>query len=330
MKNNINTYCLLLILAIFCMACSNNDGPQSTSSYMLHLDSSAPTYNTQTRAKSDEWQNGDVIFFLFLDGDTKTIESRATYNASSRDWTMEHIDNKFSHNEGVCKVHHFRGGTLQYEANTVSINEHTASFADISASYLVIDNDIYVSARLQPQTWRIAFKGERGKELTVSASSNIEHYSSYTPTNGLQSKTASDYHLTILSDGYTDYIYGSLSASPSTLRIIFDNKIYCRLIDNSLLSVGQSGYFKLPTQDNAYGWDYGGLNSTEISLDGFSTDRDLDSTTGSPTEQTGSQKISIDGNSDDKNLDNTTGDPTESTGSQDITIEGYGPDKNLD
>lgn len=330
MKNNLKKYCLLLILAILCIACSNSDGPQSASSYTLHLDSSVPTFNTQTRAKSGEWQNGDVIFLLFCDGDTKTIESRATYNASSHDWTVEQIDAKFAHNEGVCKVHHFRGGALQYDANSVSINEHTASFADLAASYLVIDNDIYVTARLQPQTWRIAFKGERGKELTVSANSNIEHYSSYSPSTGLQGKTASDYHLTILSDGYTDYIYGSLSTSPSTLRIIIDNKIYCRLIDNSLLSVGQSGYFKLPTEDNAYGWDYGGLNSTVISLEGFSTDRDLDDTTGGPTEQTGSQEISIEGNSDDKNLDNTTGGPTESTGTQDITIEGYGPDKNLD
>lgn len=109
-----------------------------------------------------------------------------------------------------------------------------------------------------------------------------------------------------------------------------DNKIYCRLIDNSLLAIGQSGYFKLPTEANPYGWDYGGLNSTEISLEGFSTDKDLDNTAGGPTEQTGSQDISIDGNSEDKNLDETTGGPTESTGSQNITIEGYGPDKNLD
>lgn len=312
------------------MACSESEEHFGTSVYTLHLDSTAPSFGTQTRAKNGGWKDGDVIYLLFANGGSNSIESRAVYNAASQDWALYHFDTRLNQAEGSCKVHHFRGGVVESDNNNFSISEHTASYADVAASYTIIEDDIYVTAHLLPQTWRLAFKGESGKTLTVSASSNIEYYSTYSPLSGLQGKKTKDYHLIIQPNGYTDFLYGSLSTSPSTLQIILDNKIYCRLIDNSLLSLGQTGYFKLPTEDNSYGWDYGGLSSTEICLEGFSTDRNLDDTTGSPTEQTGSQDISLEGNSEDKDLDGTTGGPTETTGSQNISIEGYGPDKNLD
>lgn len=322
---------LLFIIAF--ISCSDNDAHRNVSSYKLHFDSSVPSFGSQTRAKNGAWSDGDVIYMSFLDGEAKTLECRAAYSSVTKDWVLEDLDSRLNHNEGFCKVYHFRGGSLSSAplgSNSLTLDEHTAIFADGSATYMVIENDIYVTAHLLPQTWRIAFKGEAGKKLKVLATSNIACYHSFSPTEGLQEKTAEDYQLTILSDGYTDYIYGSLASSPSTLTVIMDNKIYCRLVDNTLLSIGQSGYFILPTDSNSNGWDYGGLSSTEINLEGFSTEKDLDNTTGGPTNQTGTQDINIEGNPEDTNLDGTIGGPTESTGTQDITIEGYRSDKNLD
>lgn len=333
MNERIVIYLTSLFLTIACISCDNNEKECSIFAYSLYLDSALPFFGDQTRAKNGKWSDGDVIYISFLDGDTRTIECKATYSSVFSVWTMDNMDARLNHNEGNCKIYHFRGGSMSSETagpNSLILDEHTAIFADGSATYMVIENDIYVTAHLLPQTWRIAFKGEAGQKLKVLATSNIECYHSFSPTEGLQEKTAEDYQLTILSDGYTDYIYGSLASSPSTLTVIMDNKIYCRLVDNTLLSIGQSGYFILPTDSNFNGWDYGGLSSTEISLEGFSTEKDLDYMTGGLTGQTGSQDINIEGNPEDTNLDGTTGGPTESTGTQDITIEGYGSDKNLD
>lgn len=333
MFRRLRTYSLFLILAIVCIACSDNEEQGNSSAYTLHLNSSSPSFGSQTRAKNGAWKNGDVIYLLFLDGGDKTVGCHATYNASTQDWTLSDIHTKLNHSDGTCRVYHLRGGSVVSDskvANSFLLDEHTAGFADELASYMIVENDIYVTAHLLPQTWRLAFYGESGKSIVVKANSGITYFSAFSPELGLNSLTTNDYYMGIRTDGYSDFIYGRLSVSPATLTIVLDNKIYCRLIDNSLLSVGQSGYFKLPTEGNAYGWDYGGLNSTEINLEGFSTDINLDDTIGGPTEQTGSQDITIEGNSADKNLDDTTGGPTETTGAQDITIEGYGPDKILD
>lgn len=331
MKKKINSYLwFFLLLIVSCYACSDNEQMKRTTFYTLHLESSTPSFGEATRAASGVWQNGDVIYLLFIDGESQQIECRATYNASSQDWELDNLYTQFDHTDGSCQVYYFRGGEISSGTdgpNSLLFDERTAIFADLSATYLVIENDIYVTARLKPQTWRLAFYGEAGKPITISSTSVIESFSQFSPSAGIYGKQPKDYHLTIHSNGYSDFIHGRLSISPCTLTVIMDNKIYCRMIDNSLLFVGQSGYFKLPTESNSFGWDYGGLNSTEINLDGFFTDRNLDDTIGGSTEHTGTQDISIDNTSDDKDLDGTSGGPTESTNSQGITIDGYGPDK---
>lgn len=331
MKKKINSYLwFFLLLIVSCYACSDNEQMKRTTFYTLHLESSTPNFGEATRAASGVWQNGDVIYLLFIDGESQQIECRATYNASSQDWALDNLYTQFDHTDGSCQVYYFTSGEISSGTegtNSLLFDEHTAIFADLSATYLVIENDIYVTARLKPQTWRLSFYGETSKPITISSTSGIESFSQFRPSAGIYGKQSKDYHLIIHPNGYTDFIHGRLSISPYTLTVIMDNKIYCRMIDNSLLFVGQSGYFKLPTESNSFGWDYGGLNSTEINLDGFFTDRNLDDTTGGSTEHTGTQDISIDNTSDDNDLDGTSGGPTESTNSQGITIDGYGPDK---
>lgn len=235
--------------------------------YFLNLDADAPRFETgsegETRASGSGWEDGDVIYISFSNGGS-TIISTATYK--SRQSAFEFASAPLNTiSDAPCSVYYFRGGTVSKEGDTINLDKYTAIFCDKDAMYSCLNNIITLNATFKPYTWRLCFMGEKNKQVKLMSFSNIQYYTSLDLSTGNFTTESDSEILQVQSDGYTPYIYGIFSNSSSIVQIAVGDISYSRTLASTKLSLGESGFFDIPSSSYLYGWiqDSGTINGYE-------------------------------------------------------------------
>lgn len=249
-------------IAFLVVSCSQDDAlidsqvDDNLQTYTLYLDADAPSFETvcegETRASGNSWEDGDVIYIAFSNG-SNTVVSNATYknNLGAFQLSMTSLS---SITDASCRVYYFRGGSVSVSDNTVSMVKYTAIFTDTSAKYSCSSNVITLSAAFKPYTWRLCFKGTAGTLVKLKSASTIIYNTSLNLTSGSFATKAEDANLQVQSGGYTPYVYGQFIGTNNTVKVEVGGSVYSRTIISSKLSIGQSGYYTIPTSSNLNGW----------------------------------------------------------------------------
>ncbi len=338
-------YILFLVfasIAILAASCGQDDAvidsqaDDNLQTYILYLDADAPSFEAvregETRASGNSWEDGDVIYIAFSNGGNTKV-SNATYKSSLGAFQFSSASlNAVS--DASCSVYYFRGGSFSVSGNTVTMDKYTAIFTDTNAKYTCSSNVITMSAAFKPYTWRLCFKGTTGTQVKLKSSSNILYNTMMNLIIGSFSTNTGSETLNVRSDGYTPYVYGFFSGLSNTIKIEVGGVIYSRTLASSKLSVGESGYFIVPTSSDLHGWTKSSTSDEDVSLDinkeDYGSDKNLDNSSGGGVDNTGLNDINKEDYGSDKDLDNASGGGVDNTGSNDINKEGYGEDKNLD
>lgn len=240
-----------IILAALCLlfpSCQEEEGLFSTSVYDMVLDGDCPGFDhpeIDTRAYGSTWENNDKLYIRFSNGGTTRI-GEATYSSSARKWTIDAGGTLSETSSGSCRVYYLRGGSVSRSGSSVTMDEHTAIFADEYASYTYSSGVVTVSAALAPQTWRLCFKGQMGTSVTLSSNSNVKYASALNLSSGSYTAQSKKVTESVQSDGYTRFLYGTFQSNSVELEYQVNGKSYYKSVGKSRLGIGKSGYISLP------------------------------------------------------------------------------------
>lgn len=253
MKKN-KIYLLGSIFFIF-SSCSSFDEDilkDDTSSFLIknfvfNLSKSGFDDELNTRA-DNTWVEGDKIFLLF-DSESNLAYGDAIY--TNGNWTVNEYGNLTPDSTVNCKAYFFEN--MVSEANaTISLNEASSIFEDLSGTYTFKDGTLSVTATLKPKTGRIRFTGVNHTEIQFSG---VSHYTTFNRYMG--EYTSTDSKLSSKVDGeYTPYVYGFFTdtSEPHISLWNDDNDAFIRYFSSNVFTAGQSGYLTIPTSKSHNGW----------------------------------------------------------------------------
>ena len=207
--------------------------------------------NTRTRAASNTWEDGSVVYLSFVVGANR-IDGKAVYSSSEDDWTLYYNGAISNGTSAKCDAYYFEG---EFAENNSKINLPTdvPIYNDANASYSKTSEGMRLSASLTPLTGRIRFKGTGGKEFHLSG---VNHYTSFDIAKGELDKSNTTFDMKVGSDGYTPYVYPYFESSSSRkITIAYDNLSFSTECEHPILDAGQTGYMEIPTEEKHNGWD---------------------------------------------------------------------------
>lgn len=261
-KNLFKQMSLAMVLALGFAACSEEDAAvfENTNRfpvdsliinkqevYNMHLDCAPPDFEGQTTRATTDWDNGSIIYLKL--GSTY---GTAVYNKASGVWTVTANGSLATTTTNqTCTAYYFEG-TGSASTSSVELKATTAIYQGTGTYTHPTADDVYVSAKLSPLTWRLCFK-ERSVTLNGSKS-DIKYYSSFNPAN--HNMPLSQMGEVSLSNG--QYVYGTFAytgSTENTVAVTTDNT-YTRTIKGNQLSAKESGTLTAPTSSNygTLGW----------------------------------------------------------------------------
>lgn len=223
----------------------------------------------RSRATSSTWSEGDKIYISFTGGD-KIVPGVATYSAADG-WTVSYDGVLSAGSQLKCSLRHFQNAT---DAGAiVALNSNTAVYEDTLGVYTYEDGTLTVSGTLAPKTGRIRFSGTPGDSIRVRG---ITTFTTFSPANDQAYTSDALVKLTVDSNGYTPYVYGSFTSDDRTLAVITDSYACSRTCGASVYKTGESGYMTIPTETAHNGWTSGlsvtasGVTFKMVPVTGFS------------------------------------------------------------
>lgn len=204
-----------------------------------------------TKVTSSAWEDGDLLYVTFYNGET--IVSGTAIYSSSAGWGISY-DGDLAEGTGLkCEVRYFVNATFA-NASLVTINTETEIYEDIDGSYEYDGTTLNVKAFMTPKTGRIRFKGTAEDVIQLTG---ISVYTTYAPALNKFSDTKSMIALTVGSDGYTPYVYGTLANENKKLGLIGSDFAFTRTCTDEILKVGDSGYMTIPSENSHNKWRSG-------------------------------------------------------------------------
>lgn len=226
--------------------------------------------STRSIVTDGKWEDGDVLWVLFSLADGGSSIGYLEYKKSTDEWEI-HYDKSLTKDKTLkCKVCYLDGYTKPEDwvfgsNTTMNLTSAMGLYVDENGeySYTSADNYLTISAKIAPVTSRIRFKGTASQQISVRGISTNTKFdlSSFSFT-----KSDASLSPTVASDGYTPYIYGTLSASANnTLTVIYGSSYfdYDCSSNSNILKVGKSGWMNIPTKDNHNGWTATVLESND-------------------------------------------------------------------
>ncbi len=208
-----------------------------------------------TRAASDAWQDGDVVYLLLSDKDGNKVQAYVHYDATKQEWGEVMYEGYKSYltctTERKAEAY-FIEGVNDLQKQTFTLSSDKAVYACTEGTFVYPeDGDMTVTVSLAPLTGRIRFEGASGTEATVEG---VKTYSSFSRATGEFTTSTAHVQTTVAANGSTPYIYCVFADSP-TLTITSDNT-YRTVFDasSSVLKPGKSGFLTLPTSEDHRGW----------------------------------------------------------------------------
>ena len=255
-----STFSVLLTLGMtLCASCSSqddiiddiqkevDDNQPHTCELILNVTKSGFDDEPQTRASSDNWNNGDKIYLTFTVG-TGLSYGDAVYNNGT--WTVNYYGSLTEGATTKCTAVYFDNPDFE-SSSVVMLSENTGIYEDTNGTYVFSGGTLSVVANLSPKTGRIRFAGTNNDNIKVYG---ITHYTSFDCSNGKFTTSIGAVNKTV-SSGYTPYIYGEFSdLEHPRLNIITSTSGYTRLLSTSIFKKGESGYMNIPNETSHNGW----------------------------------------------------------------------------
>ena len=220
----------------------------------LDFDAQAGT----TRSVDEGWKDGDRIYLILKDKDGNNVQAYVAYDADMETWGQIEYDGYKSYltctTPRTVEAYYF-DGTASVTNSTITFDATTGIYACKEGSYTYpADGDLEVSVSLVPYTSRIRFTGTSGTSFSLGG---MKTYTAFSRTTGKLTETTSDISTSVLSSGYTPYIYGVFSNSTEPSFVVkIDGVVLKTVFDSStnVLQIGHSGYMAVPTADSHRGW----------------------------------------------------------------------------
>lgn len=222
-----------------------------------------------TRATTDSWQDGDVVYLLLTDKNDNKVQAYVRYDAIKHEWGEVMYEGYKSYltctTERKAEAY-FMEGVSDLQSQTLSLSSNKAVYACIEGTYVYPeDGDMTVTVSLAPLTGRIRFEGASGTAATVEG---LKTYASFSRTTGEFTTSTENVQTTVAANGSTPYIYSVFADTDSPTLTITSDNTYRTVFDasSSVLKPGKSGFLTLPTSEDHRGW-MTVPSVTEITLD---------------------------------------------------------------
>ena len=210
-----------------------------------------------TRAATDAWQEGDVVYLLLSDKDGNKVQAYVRYDATRQEWGEVMYEGSKSYltctTERVAEAY-FMEGVNDLQSQTFTLLGDKAIYACTEGTYVYPeDGDMTVTVSLAPLTGRIRFEGASGTEATVGG---VKTYSSFSRATGEFTTSTANVQTTVAANGSTPYAYCVFADADSPTLTITSDNIYRTVFDasSSVLKPGKSGFLTLPTSEDHRGW----------------------------------------------------------------------------
>lgn len=253
---------LMMVLSIvsFC-ACTNEKETvdetfeEQTHSIRMSLNVSKTDFDA-TRATSDSWKDGDVIYLRFHTNNG-VVTGNATYSATNQDWTVNYSGTLVRDKDMQVEVTHCSSLALSTK-DIITLSDDIAIYQAVHGIYTYnTNNQLTINATLRPLTSRIRFKGEKKGFLNVGG---LETYVAYNISNGTFTTTTDFVSRSVADDGYTSYIYGVIADSINPQIKINRSEddtwdyLFTTDCEPQVMQVGKSGWISIPTTISHRGW----------------------------------------------------------------------------
>ena len=255
-----NFYILLaLLLPLGWMACSHE------TEELLSLETENPTYRMRfnvsyndydgqpvtTRVKDGVWEDGEQVYFRFHEVG-EDVSGVATYEAATDMWNVKPDKALAATDISECEALYFVNPSSSNTAR-VELTTESVIYTDATATYLVYDELLIVTAVLSPKTGRIRFKGTEGQTFSVAG---LSCYTGYSYTENKYNSKSVQLVSNVAADGYSAFAY-TYFADENSKTLLFDytdNAGFLRTFPESTLKPGESGYITIPTIAQYDGW----------------------------------------------------------------------------
>ncbi len=247
-------------------ACSNNDFEEfetpvvaesvSTQTIKMDFVGCVQSFDQQgqqnvTRATTSSWNEGDKLYLIF-NNTTAKVYGEATYSATSG-WTVNY-SGVLSTGTGItCEVRYFANTTMQ-SSYQITMNSNTEIYEALDGTYDYADGELIVQATLVPKTGRIRFSGTKGDKIHVSG---FSIYTTYTQEQNTFASADQIVTLTVADDGYTPYIYGTVTSTDQIISVVGKDFAYNRVLPTEKMASGKSGYMAIPSEASHANWQTG-------------------------------------------------------------------------
>jgi len=194
------------------------------------------------------WNENDSLYVQFQTTQG-VIDGVAIYR--SGDWQVHYWGSQSPDASSSAKVYHLCN-IANPTSSPIGLSAKSGVYADTLATYVYEEGVLTLTARLNPLTGRIRFRGTSGQSLTFSG---LRWFNAY-DTKGKLATTTGEVMLTVGSDGYTPYVYGSFAdANERSLFVLQDeDNLFQKRFVNGVLDAGRSGYVSIPTATSHSGW----------------------------------------------------------------------------
>lgn len=261
--------CLMLVMGLTFFACSSEESNSVVNEttieteesgihyYKFTLNCDVPSYDDGiTRSAVYTWDNAAKLVIRFKNG-SKYYDGIATYSSPDDTWTITINGTLPVITEGTCEVYYFNGDP-SFSGTNVTLSEKSACYYTTTATYVHPSETVLaVNAYLNRKTWRLRFKGSSGTKISLPGEDNdIKYFSYFNGQTGAFTESQKDVELTVGSNGYTPYIYGTFAKSTgeNTITVYNGNNGYEKSLTTTDLGVGESAYLTIPTDNSYSGW----------------------------------------------------------------------------
>lgn len=225
----------------------------------MHFEGSIDQYGAETRAEAHTWKNNDKLYIRFING-TDTINGYAIYSTTTSQWNVSYAGTIAANQDAKCEVYYFEGAS---KTNTydVTLSYTSGIYQDLNAEYRMGGGSLYLAAALTPKTARVKFISD--VDDTSITLWGISYYTGFDlRTNSFTVKEGYIDISTKWSDNETNYIYGfytkgnnrGFKENECGLRILNGSIIYEKVMPESMLNAGNSGYLTIPSETINKGW----------------------------------------------------------------------------
>lgn len=255
-----NVIVCMMVATVFVWSCSKVESeekpePEQTDKVYtaeMVFDGTLTTFDTDTRAASASWQDGDIVYLQFAVAEG-VVEGKAFYDSSLSKWNLEFYDELVTGEEMTCQAYYFENA-IEVTYNDITLDENSIVYRDDQGAYYYDGQTLTVNAQLSPITGRIRFEGEPGAEYNFYGVSKYTGYSLKTNTFTTETK---EFTGSLSESGSSPYFYVFFSEERPRDIYVFDkeaNTRFARKCSNNVLAYGKSGYMTLPTLDSHNGW----------------------------------------------------------------------------